>query len=194
APGSLVGTSRQDQLVGVNELKDALMITPTGSVAVQRIHDIGVRMRARTRYLAGHSPARIAILIFAAATLLFTALLMLPVAARSGIATPLSDALFTAVSAVTVTGLTTVETGEYWSMFGQVVILVAIQTGGLGVVTIALLLARMVTRRLGVSGRVFAKESIGTAGLGDVRRLLRVVVLTTFVIEGALAALLIPAF
>ncbi|QZY52631.1 TrkH family potassium uptake protein [Leucobacter tenebrionis] len=170
------------------------MNTPTGSVAVQRVHDLGVRVRARARYLAGHSPARIAILIFAAATLLFTALLMLPAAARSGFATPLPDALFTAVSAVTVTGLTTVETGEHWSMFGQVVILVAIQTGGLGVVTIALLLARMVTRRLGVSGRVFAKESIGTAGLGDVGRLLRVVVLTTFVIEGALAALLIPTF
>ena len=106
-------------------------------------------------------------MVFVAATLVFTGLLSLPVASANGTRTELPDALFTAVSAVTVTGLTTVDTGEHWSMFGQVVILVAIQTGALGVVTIALLLTMMVTRRLGLSGRFFAKESIGVTGSAE---------------------------
>ncbi|UOQ57015.1 TrkH family potassium uptake protein [Leucobacter allii] len=160
----------------------------------ERVRGLAHRAVTRTRYLAGHSPARIAILVFAAAVLLFTALLMLPFSSRTGAVTPLDDALFTAVSAVTVTGLTTVDTGEHWSMIGQLVILAAIQTGALGVVTIALLLARMVTRRLGVSGRVFARSSIGTTGLGDVKHLLRVVVVTTLSIELALMLALVPAF
>jgi len=174
--------------------EDSPMDTRTGNIAIARVRDLAHRATARTRYLAGHSPARIAILVFAAAVLLFTALLRLPIASHTGTVTALPDALFTAVSAVTVTGLTTVDTGEHWSMFGQVVILTAIQTGALGVVTIALLLARMVTRRLGISGRVFAQSSIGTTGLGDVKRLLRVVVVTTFTIEFVLMLFLVPAF
>ncbi|MFV0432970.1 MAG: potassium transporter TrkG, partial [Leucobacter sp.] len=169
------------------------MTTRAGSFTLLHLRDLARRATARTRYVAGHAPARIAILIFAAAVLLFTALLMLPVASRTGTVTALPDAVFTAVSAVTVTGLTTVNTGEHWSTFGQVVILVAIQAGALGVVTIALLLARMVTRRLGVSGRVFAQSSIGTTGLGDVKRLLRVEVVTTFTIELVLMLTLEPA-
>src|SRR5699024_8325522 len=117
-----------------------------------------------------------------------------PAASADRTSTSLDDAWFTAVSAVTVTGLTTVDTAEHWSMFGQVVILVAIQTGALGVVTIALLLAMTVTRRLGVSGRVFAKESIGADDMGSVGRLLRVVVATTLLFEVCLAAFLVPAF
>lgn len=170
------------------------MDTNTGTVAIGVVRQAAQRVRSRTRWLAGHSPARIAILAFVAAVLVFTGLLMLPISSVSGTVTHLADAMFTAVSAITVTGLTTIDTGEHWSMFGQVVILLAIQAGGLGVVTIALLLAVAVTRKLGVSGRVFAKESIGTAGLGDVKHLLRVVVTTTFIIEGALMVMLVPAF
>ncbi|WP_125105935.1 MULTISPECIES: potassium transporter TrkG [Gulosibacter] len=170
------------------------MNTGSQSNALHRARDLALRLRGRARYAAGHAPARVALLVFSAATLLFTGLLMLPVASADGTRTALSDALFTAVSAVTVTGLTTVDTAEHWSMFGQVVILVAIQTGALGVVTIALLLAMMVTRKLGVSSRVFAKESIGANGIGSVGRLLRVVVTTTFIIESVLALFLVPAF
>lgn len=170
------------------------MTSDSRSTLMQRMHRFAMQLRGRARYLAGHAPARVAVLVFAAATLLFTGLLMLPAASNDGTRTALPDALFTAVSAVTVTGLTTVDTAEHWSVFGQVVILTAIQTGALGVVTIALLLAMMVTRKLGVSSRVFAKESIGADGIGSVGRLLRVVVATTFVIEGILAAVLVPAF
>lgn len=103
--------------------------------------------------------------------------------------------MFTATSAVTVTGLTSVDTATQWSFFGQVVILVAIQAGGLGIVTIALLLMRAVTRRLGVRGKLFAQQSIGGASkLGEVGQLLRTVVLTTLTIEAVLVLVLIPRF
>ncbi len=161
---------------------------------LQRVRDRAIQLRGYARHTVGHAPARIAILVFAVATVLFTGLLMLPVASADGAGSSLPDAVFTAVSAITVTGLTTVDTGEHWSFFGQVVILAAIQTGALGVVTIALLLAMMVTRKLGVSSRVFAKESIGANGIGSVGQLLKVVVATTFMIEGILAAFLVPAF
>lgn len=170
------------------------MSTNPHSDVLQGMRVLTLRLRNRVRYSVGHAPARVAAVVFAAATILFTALLMLPVASADGTPTALADAWFTAVSAVTVTGLTTLDTAEHWSMFGQVVILAAIQAGALGVVTIALLLALMVTRRLGVSGRVFAKESIGADGMGSVGRLLRVVVVTTFVLEMCLAAFLVPAF
>ncbi len=127
------------------------------------------------RSLITRSPPRAAALIFLAVGMLFTAVLALPMASASGRPTPLHDALFTAFSAVTVTGLTTVDTATHWSMFGKAIILVAIQIGGLGIVTIALLLARAVTRQLGVRGKVFAQQSIGTSKLGEVRTLLRIV-------------------
>lgn len=133
-------------------------------------------------------------LIFVAVALVFTALLSLPIASADGQRTPLVDAFFTAVSAVTVTGLTTVNTAVHWSFFGQVVILIAIQVGGLGIVTIALLLARAVTRQLGLGNKVFVQQSIGTSKLGEVGSLLRTVVVTTLAIQGALVAVLIPRF
>lgn len=144
--------------------------------------------------LIARSPARAAALIFFAAGLFFTGLLSLPIAAADGRSTPLQDALFTAFSAVTVTGLTTVDTATHWSFVGQIMILSAIQIGGLGIVTIALLLARAVTRQLGVRSKVFAQQSIGTSKLGEVGALLRTVVLTTLTIEAALVAVLIPRF
>jgi len=132
--------------------------------------------------------------VFVSAAILFSALLALPVARQDGRSTELVDAIFTGVSAVTVTGLTTVDTATHWSVFGEVVILLAIQTGGLGIVTIALLLARAVTRHLGLHTKVFAQQNIGTSKLGEVGTLLRIVVTTTLVIEGALFALLLPPF
>jgi Trk-type K+ transport system membrane component len=141
---------------------------------------------------AKRTPARTAALVFILAAVLFTILLSLPAASADGRSTPLHDAMFTAVSAVTVTGLVTVDTATHWSFLGQAIILVAIQTGGLGIVTIALLLARAVSRRLGVKSKVFAQQSIGSSGLGEVGSLLRIVVLTTLTIEAALAVVLVP--
>ncbi|WP_198410520.1 potassium transporter TrkG [Mycetocola zhujimingii] len=152
------------------------------------------RPRVLIDQVARSSPARVALIVFALVTLVFTLLLSLPIAARDGRATPLDDSFFTAVSAVTVTGLVTVNTAEHWSFFGQVVILLGIQIGGLGIVTIASLLARAVTRQLGVRNKLLAQQGISTGRLGEVGSLLRIVVLTTLSIELALAAFLVPSF
>lgn len=147
------------------------------------------------RDLAKRSPSRMAVLIFFLAAVLFSGLLTLPVSSADGRAAPLQDAVFTATSAVTVTGLTSVDTATQWSFFGQVVILLAIQAGGLGIVTIALLLMRAVTRHLGVRGKLFAQQSIGGASkLGEVGQLLRIVVVTTLTIEAILVLALVPRF
>lgn len=125
---------------------------------------------------------------------LYSTLLALPMATLDPRSSNPIDAIFTGVSAVTVTGLTTVDTATHWSLFGKIVILLGIQTGGLGIVTIALLLARAVTRHLGVQSKVFAQQSIGTSKIGEVGTLLRIVVLTTLAIEGSLFLLLLPPF
>ena len=139
-------------------------------------------------------PARLALTVFTLVILLFTALLSLPVASSSGEVTPLHDALFTAVSAVCVTGLTVVSTATYWSTFGQVMILIAIQVGGLGILTLASLLALAVNKRLGVRGKLLAQESMNTGRLGEVGNLLRIVFSTAVVIELALAVVMAPRF
>lgn len=151
-------------------------------------------LRNYMRTFIKRSPSRAALIIFVLVGVVFTGLLSLPISAANGRATPLADAMFTAASAVTVTGLTTVDTATHWSFFGQVVILLAIQIGGLGIVTIALLLARAVTRQLGLGNKLFAQQSIGTSKLGEVGTLLRTVLLTTLTIEGVLVAVLIPRF
>lgn len=140
------------------------------------------------------SPAQAAVAIFVAAAVIFSSLLALPIATVDGRSMPVQDAVFTAVSAITVTGLTTVDTAAVWSPFGLGVILVAIEVGGLGVITLALLLARAVTRKLGLGGRVFAQQNIGAPELGEVRNLLTIVVVTTLTVQGVLAVVLAPPF
>lgn len=152
------------------------------------------RLKEAAQGVLRRSPSLVAVGIFALAVAVFTALLSLPVAAADGQRTDFVDALFTAVSATTVTGLVTLDTATHWSGFGQVVILLGIQVGGLGIVTIALLLSQAVTHRLGVRSRIFATQGIGTDRLGEVSSLLKVVVLTTVVAEAALALVLVPSF
>ncbi len=153
------------------------------------------RLRNFVDDIANTSPARLALTVFAVVVLLFTALLSLPAASADGQVTPLHQAMFTAVSAVCVTGLTVVSTALHWSFFGQLVILIAIFVGGLGTLTLASLLALMVSKRLGVRGKIIAAQSMNTAGrLGEVGTLLRIVITTSVVIEAGLALVLIPRF
>ena len=146
--------------------------------------------------VAAHSPARFALIVFSLAICIFTALLSLPVAATSGRATPLYDSLFTAVSAVCVTGLTVVSTATHWTFFGQVVILVAVFVGGLGIITLASVLSLAVSKRLGVRGKLMAQQSMNveTSKLGEVGALLRTVIITSVSIEVLLALMLTPRF
>ena len=145
--------------------------------------------------VVGGSPARAALSAFALMALVFTGLLALPWAAADGHATPLHDAMFTAVSAFSVTGLTTVSTAEHWSPAGQVVILVAIQIGGLGILSMASLLTLAVSRHLGLRSKLATQQAGMTSGsLGEVGQLLRVVVVTVLTAEAALALVLVPRF
>ena len=144
--------------------------------------------------IANTSPARLALTAFGLAIFLFTGLLSLPAASVDGSVTPLHQALFTAVSSVCVTGLTVVSTAAHWTFFGQLVILVGIFVGGLGTLTLASILALMVSKRLGVRGKLIAQEAMNAGRLGEVGTLLRIVITTSVVIEAFLALALIPRF
>ncbi|OJU40973.1 MAG: potassium transporter Trk [Microbacterium sp. 69-10] len=158
------------------------------------------------KHLITSSPSRFAIVIFAALILLFTGLLSLPISSADGHVTPLSDALFTAVSTICVTGLTTVDMSTYWSPFGQVVIFIGVNIGGLGVLTLASLMGMVISKRLGLSAKLMAAGDTNplrahggpvnesqTVRLGEVGQLLTTVALSALIIEVGLAVLLYPA-
>jgi trk system potassium uptake protein TrkH len=139
-------------------------------------------------------PGRMVVVGFAFATVVGTVLLMLPVSAESGESTGLVTALFTAVSAVCVTGLVVVDTPTYWSGFGEAVILGLIQIGGLGVMTLASLLAMLVARRMGMRMQLFAQAETKALGLGDVRSVVFGVIRLSLITEAAVAVLLASRF
>jgi trk system potassium uptake protein TrkH len=138
-----------------------------------------------TRFL-GH-PARIVPTAFLLAILLGTGLLMLPHASANGAPAGFLTALFTATSAVCVTGLVVVDTATHWSGFGQTVILVLFQVGGLGIMSGATLLGMLVARRLSISTRLVAQAETRSLALGDVGAVLRLVLLTTIAVEATIA-------
>ena len=144
--------------------------------------------------VARRSPARLAVLVFLAVIAFFTLLLSAPWATTSGHATSFVNALFTAVSAVCVTGLTVVDTGTYWSMYGLVVIMIAIKVGGFGVMTLASILGLAVSRRIGLTQKILTASETKTDRLGEVGSLIRVVIITTTTLELAVAAMLFPRF
>ncbi|WP_341721118.1 TrkH family potassium uptake protein [Micromonospora sp. FIMYZ51] len=139
-------------------------------------------------------PAQMIAVGFATAITIGTGLLSLPWATRSGHRTELLDALFTATSAVCVTGLITVDTGTYWSGFGQAVILLLIQVGGLGIMTLATLFTVLLSRRLGLRARFLAQAETKSLNLSDVRGVVRRIVLFSLVSEVVVAVLLTIRF
>ena len=100
-----------------------------------------------------------------------TILLMLPVSVKDGHGAPFEDALFTATSAVCVTGLITRDTALYWSGFGQAVILVLIQIGGLGIISVAAFIAILSGRRLTLLQRSTLQDSISAHQIGGIVKL-----------------------
>jgi trk system potassium uptake protein TrkH len=140
------------------------------------------------------SPAQVVVAGFAAAVAVGTGLLLLPVARVGPGGAELTDALFTATSAVCVTGLITVDTPVFWSGFGQAVILGLIQVGGFGIMALATLLGLLVSRRLGIRNRLNAAAESKTLGLADVRRILLGVARTSLLFEGAGALVLAARF
>jgi trk system potassium uptake protein TrkH len=133
-------------------------------------------------------PARLVPTAFLVAILIGTALLMLPMARAGPGGAPLLTALFTATSAVCVTGLTVVDTPAYWSPFGLAAILALFQIGGFGIMTGATLLGMLAGRRLRLSARLVANAERGSLDTADMLGVLRLILIVTLVIELAVAA------
>ncbi|MEJ3405410.1 potassium transporter TrkG [Rathayibacter sp. YIM 133350] len=163
------------------------------------------RIRDAIDALARHSPSRFAILIFTALILLWTLLLALPISAVARTATPLADALFTAVSVICVTGLSTVDMATHWSAFGNALIFIGVNIGGVGVLTLASILGLVVSRRLGLRARLMAagdsnpsRIHVGPVNesqavrLGEVGNLLATVAFSALAIEAVTAVVLFP--
>ncbi|WBB79079.1 TrkH family potassium uptake protein [Micromonospora sp. WMMD882] len=131
-------------------------------------------------------PVRLVPLGFLTAILLGTGLLMLPQANAGHRFTPFMTALFTATSAVSVTGMSVVDTSDYWAAPGLVMITVLTQLGGLGILTGATLVVLTVSRRLGLHNRLLVQAETAEFGIGDVRRLLLRIGLTVLVCETAI--------
>jgi potassium uptake TrkH family protein len=128
-------------------------------------------------------PAAAVVAGFAMAVAVGTVLLMVPMSADDGTATGLVPALFTAVSAVCVTGLVVVDTPTYWSTFGELAILTMIQIGGIGIMTLATLLGLLIARRVGLRLQLTALAETKAFGLGDVRQVVVRVLAISLVIE-----------
>ncbi|MBY6687169.1 TrkH family potassium uptake protein [Rhodococcus sp. BP-149] len=140
------------------------------------------------------TPLRLVALGFAAAIAVGTVLLLLPAATQVGKSTDLLGALFTATSAMCLTGLIVVDTPTHWSGAGQGVILALIQIGGFGIMTMASLVGLVLADRIGLRGRLNAAAELRTSGLGDVRSVVVGVVRTSLLIETAVAACLAGRF
>ncbi|MGN0707796.1 MAG: TrkH family potassium uptake protein [Faecalibacterium sp.] len=134
------------------------------------------------------------ILGFAAVILIGAALLMLPISSQDRVVTPFNEALFTSTSAVCVTGLVVQDTASYWSMFGQAVILVLIQIGGLGVVTVAVTLAMLSGKKISLMQRSTMQEAIAAPQVGGIVRLTTFILKATLLFEAAGAAVMLPVF
>ncbi|MDO5402557.1 MAG: TrkH family potassium uptake protein [Eubacteriales bacterium] len=121
-------------------------------------------------------------------------LLMLPIASKSGQWTSFSDAVFTATSAACVTGLVVVDTFTYWTTFGQIVILLLIQIGGLGFVTMGVLFAFFLKKRIGLAKRDLIQESVSSMRLAGVVKLVKNILVATVLFEGIGAVCLAVRF
>jgi len=154
---------------------------------------------------ASRSAARFAVLVFAALVGLFTLLFSLPVATTSGEQAPFVDALFTAVSVICVTGLSTVDMATFWSPIGHVFVFVGVEIGGIGVLTLASILGLIISRRLGLRQKLLAAGDANpqrirkgpiaegqAVRLGETGGLLATVAVSVLVIEAIVAVLLFP--
>lgn len=131
---------------------------------------------------------------FCGVILLGTVILMLPAASRTGTGATFFDALFTSTSAVCVTGLVVQDTASYWSSFGQFVIMLLFQIGGMGVITVAVVFAMLSGRRISLTQRSTMQESIAAPKVGGIVRLTKFIIKTTVLIELSGAVVMAPVF
>ena len=144
------------------------------------------------------NPSQIMVIGFASVILIGAILLSLPIATKTGESIPFVDALFTSTSAVCVTGLVVVDTATYWNLFGQIIIIILIQVGGLGFMTITTLFALITKKRINLRERLLIQEALNQIDLSGLVKLTRYVLLMTFIIEGigalTLSTVFIPEF
>ena len=140
------------------------------------------------------SPIRLLSLGYLTSVLLGTLLLLLPFSAKDGQTTTFIDALFTATSATCVTGLIPYDTFTHWTRFGQVVIIVLIQIGGLGFMTIISLFLTLIKRSIGLYNRTVLMQSAGSYNISEVTVLLKRIVVGTLLFEGIGAIVLTLEF
>ncbi|MCD8021369.1 MAG: hypothetical protein LUF92_17890 [Clostridiales bacterium] len=141
----------------------------------------------------GLQPTQMIVLGFLLLIIIGSLLLSLPAAASDGNATNYVDALFTAVTSVCVTGLTVVSTADHWSFFGQVIILLLVQVGGLGIVTAVMIFLMAFHRRIGLKNRILIQTAYGWNSMQGVSKLLLRIVAGTLIVEltGALCYMLV---
>lgn len=140
------------------------------------------------------SPTRVIALCFIGLIVLGTALLALPVSHRAGETVSLSDAAFTATSAVCITGLVVRDTADTWSTFGRVVIAVLIQAGGFGVATLGVSITLLARRSISLREQKLVKEALNVSGYAGISQLVRFALWMTLCVEGAGAALYLLVF
>jgi len=166
------------------------------------VRQILVAARAGFDRAGGHNlwyyltdrPANLLVATFASAIFLGTILLTLPRASRLAGGLPFIDAFFTAASATCVTGLTVLDTGRDFTLFGQILILTMIQVGGLGIMTLSTFLALLLGRNVGLRGEFAVREMIGEGRSRTALRLVQFIVAFTFVVELIGASVLAPLF
>lgn len=140
------------------------------------------------------NPPRVLALGFGALILLGALLLNLPIATKTGESIGFINSLFTSASAVCVTGLVVVNTAKYWSLFGQIVIIVLIQMGGLGFMTLATIVALLLGKKITLKERLIIKEQLNQETMSGLVKLTKYVIFSTFIIEGVGALLLSTRF
>ncbi len=140
------------------------------------------------------SSFQIILLGFAAVILIGAFILTLPISSKTGEWTPFVDSLFTSTSAVCVTGLVVFDTATHWTLFGQIVILLMIQIGGMGVVMVATSFALLSGKKIGLFGRDTMKEAISAPSVGGIVRLTGFILKGILLIELAGALIMLPVF
>lgn len=136
--------------------------------------------------------SHIMVLGFAGLILIGTILLMLPISSSAGTTTPFIDALFTATTSVCVTGLVVQNTATYWSTFGHVVMLLLIQIGGLGVITVAASFTLLAGKKIGLFQRSTMQEAVSAHKMGGIVQLTKFLLLTTLIVEAVGVVILAP--
>ena len=121
-------------------------------------------------------------------------LLYLPISSKTGDTVSYFDALFTSTSAVCVTGLVVKDTWNYWSLFGKTVILLLIQIGGLGIVTVTLLIFMLSGRKISLSQRLIMKDAISADRVGGILKLTSFIIRFTLIFEAAGSLIMYPVF